>query len=128
MTAITPNSFSVGDIVIASMQDPHGQNRKPRTAMVIIVDESECVLIAITSSFHRHGPVPRTQIENLPWKPDLPKCRTGLDRPSRLDVAWFERVKEADCKKIGIMPVQLQLLAKNMYLKHLEELDKRNKS
>lgn len=124
MTSIIPNL--IGDIVIASMEDPQGRNRKTRTAMVIAVEEDGIVLIAITSTFDANGPVPKTQIENLQWKPDLPRCRTGLDRPSRLDVAWSEKVQATHCKKIGTMPVQLQALAKNLYKKHLEELDKGN--
>ena len=126
MTPIIPNA--VGDIVIASMEDPQGQNRKPRTAMVFAVESDECVLIAITSTFDPAGPIPKTHIENLPWKRDLPKCQTGLNRPSRLDVAWSEKVPATSCRKIGTMPVQLQLRAKTLYLKHREELDTGNES
>ena len=99
--------LSIGDVVWVPMIDPQGQNPKPRTAVVVeLLDDSECVVVAITSSFDPNN-LGEFQVPGLPFKTGKPPCRSGLDRPSVADCTWYAFEQISNCKKAGALETAL---------------------
>lgn len=99
--------LSVGDVVWVPMIDPQGQNRKPRTAGVVdLLGESECVVVAITSSFDPNN-LEKFLVTGLPFKSGKPPCRSGLDRASVAACYWYAIEQVSNCKKVGGLQITL---------------------
>jgi mRNA-degrading endonuclease toxin of MazEF toxin-antitoxin module len=101
-----------GRIILAEVNDPQGQNRKPRPLVIVTPTEDiregeRFVAVAVSSTFP--CPVPDDYVE-LPYHPEG-HPRTGLKRRSAAVCSWREGLTHADViRDIGRVPDR-QMLA-----------------
>ena len=101
-----------GEIVLAEVTDPQGQNRKPRPLVILTPTEEiregeHFVAVAVSSTFPH--PVPDDCVE-LPYHP-AGQARTRLRKPSVAVCSWLVPLTHTDViRPIGWVPDQ-QMLA-----------------
>ena len=110
----------IGDVVWVPMFDPQGENPKPRTAVVVeLQGDSECVVVAITSSFDLDK-LGEFDVTGLPFKRGKPPCRSGLDRPSVAACYWYAIEQVSSCKKVGALQLTLVAAIKQRLREYLD--------
>jgi mRNA-degrading endonuclease toxin of MazEF toxin-antitoxin module len=101
-------SFRRGEIVLAEVTDPQGQNRKPRPLIILTPTEEiregeRFVAVAVSSTFPH--PVPNDCVE-LPYHP-AGQSRTRLRKPSVAVCSWLVPLIHSDViRSIGWVPDQ----------------------
>jgi mRNA-degrading endonuclease toxin of MazEF toxin-antitoxin module len=105
-------AFRRGEIVLAEVTDPQGQNRKPRPLIILTPTEEiregeRFVGVAVSSTFPRL--IPDDSVE-LPYHP-AGQARTGLRKPSVAVCSWRVPLTHADViRSIGWVPDKQMLV------------------
>lgn len=100
-----------GQVILAAVTDPHGENPKSRPAVILtatdeIAAAEEFVIAAISTKFSE--PLPPDYVE-VPWSGDG-RAKTGLKEPSVVKCRWLKKVRRQEVMHtLGYVPAKIMV-------------------